>query len=134
MQDVAVRVRVEPGPPKTSKMRRMAPELYQRVFKQLPGEKDLGLWEASNSLWSSNLTVADKPEKAIRICPDYSEFNKITKKDKYPIPRMEDIRLNIAGKRFISLVDLTKGFNNFSVQLQFEGSTISRWKSAAVSR
>ena len=93
----------------------MAPELYQRVFKQLQEEKDLGLWEVSNSPWSAPLTIAAKPEKAIRICSDYSEFNKVTKKDKYPIPRMEDIRLNIAGKRFISLVDLTKGFNNLYI-------------------
>jgi hypothetical protein len=115
MTDVAVRVRVEPGPPKTAKMRRMAPEVFQKVRNQLSDEKKLGLWEASNSAWSANLTTAPKDDKTIRICADYKEFNKVTKRDKYPIPRMEDIRLNIAGKRFISLVDLTKGFNNLFI-------------------
>ena len=64
MTDVAVRVRVEPGPPKTTKMRRMAPALFQRVRKQLEEEKERGLWEVSNSPWSSCITTAEKPEKA----------------------------------------------------------------------
>ena len=115
MEDMAVRVRVEPGPPIAQKMRRMAPAMYERVYKQLTEEMELGLWERSNSPWASNITTAEKPHNAIRICADYAEFNKVTKKDKYPIPRMEDIRLNLAGKKFISLVDLTKGFNNLLI-------------------
>ena len=84
MTDVAVRVRVEPGPPKYQKMRRMAPDLYQKVRKQLEDEKALGLWESSNSAWSSNITTANKSDGSTRICADYVEFNKVTKKDKYP--------------------------------------------------
>ena len=75
MTDMAVRIRVEPGPPKCVKMRRMAPAVFHQVRKQLEEEKRLGLWEVSNSPWSFNLTTASKPDSTVHTCSDLADFN-----------------------------------------------------------
>ena len=115
MIDVAIRVRVKVTDPIAVKMRRMSSEEFEIAKKQLLEEIKLGLWEPSNSPWAQNLTWAPKPDGSLRLCIDFRRVNEVTVKDKYPLPRMEDILLNISGKQFISLIDLTKGFNNLFI-------------------
>ena len=83
-------------------MRRMSTAEQDQARKQLTEEMDLGLFEPSHSPWASNITWAPKPNGTLRICVDFKRINKVTIKDKYPLPRMEDIIQNISGKKFVS--------------------------------
>ena len=115
MEDLALRVKLKTTQPVAEKMRRFSPQVTEAMKKQLLEEIALGLYEKSQSPWAANLTPAMKSDKTVRICIDLRRVNNVTIRDRYPLPRMEDIILNIKGKRFKSLVDLTKGFNNLFI-------------------
>ncbi len=53
--------------------------------------KGPGIIEPSSSLWSSLVTLVPKKEGTTRFCVDYQKLNKVTRKDSYPLPRMDDI-------------------------------------------
>ena len=115
MSDVAVRVRLTSSKPISAKPRRMSSTEHAQAVKQLSSEVALGLFEPSKSPWSSNITWAKKADGSLRICLDFRPVNEVSVKDKYPLPRLEDIVANLSGKTSISLVDITKGFNNLHV-------------------
>ena len=115
MEDVAVRVKLNTQIPIASKMRRMSPEESHRAREYCKMEVALGLYEHCKSDWCSNTLFAPKPDGTLRMCVDYRKINEVTIKDKYPLPRIENIVANIAGKRFISLVDMKLGFQNLFI-------------------
>ena len=115
MTDVAIRVHLLPHPPIAGKMRKMSPTEAKIAREYFEKEIALGLFEFANSEWSANVTWAPKPDASLRLCLDFRRINGITKKDKNGIPRMEVITGNIAKKDSISLVDLTRGFNNLNI-------------------
>lgn len=115
MEDVAIRVRLTDPTPIAEKMRRIAPATRDQAIKQLKDEVALGIWEPSNAEWACNILHVPKPDKSLRMCIDYRRINKVTIRDQYPIPRLEDIILNISKCKYRSLIDLTKGFNNLFI-------------------
>jgi hypothetical protein len=56
-----------------------------------------------------------KPGGGIRLCIDYRLLNAITKKDRYPIPLIEETMANIAGCRIITKLDIWKAFNRIRI-------------------
>ena len=114
-EDVAVRVTLLTDKPIHRKMRRMSPEETATAKEYLTKEIELGLFEPANSPWASNITWAPKADGTLRFCVDYRTINDITLKDCYPLPRMENVVANIKGKKFISLIDMAKGFNNLVI-------------------
>lgn len=118
MDDLVVRVKLTTDRPVYRKARYMNEQERQRAITQLQAEMQLGLFEPANSPYSCNITWAQK-ESAVdasrRLCINYQPLNDITEADKYPLPRCENVMRNLAGKRYLSLVDLRKGFNNLYV-------------------
>ena len=93
----------------------MSPAEYDKAKTQLEHEMKLGLSETSKSQWVSNLPWERKSDRTLHLCINYSRVNDITVKDKYPIPKLEDVVANLQGERFISLLDITTGFNNLYI-------------------
>lgn len=54
--------------------------------------------------------LVDKPDGTIRFCTDYRKLNSITKADAYPTPRMEDCIDKIGKSKYITKLDLLKGY------------------------
>jgi hypothetical protein len=52
-----------------------------------------------------------KPGGGIRLCIDYRKLNAITKKDRYPIPLIEEIIANLIGCKIMTRLDIRKAFN-----------------------
>ena len=78
---------------------------------------------ASSSPWSSPCLLVPKPDGTSRFCTDFRKVNAVTVPDSYPLPRMEDCIDNIGSARFVSKLDLLKGY--WQVPLTARASTIS---------
>ncbi len=69
-----------------------------------------GLAEPSFSPWSSPCLLVPKPDGTFRLCTDYRKVNSVTVPDSYPLPRMEDCIDNLGSAKFVTKLDLLKGY------------------------
>ena len=54
----------------------------------------------SNSPWASPIVLVPKKDDSIRLCVDYRKVNKITQKDAYPFPRIDNTLDTLAGAKW----------------------------------
>lgn len=69
-----------------------------------------GLITPSKSDWSAPIVLVTKPDKSIRICINYRRLNDISTSDNYPIPRISELIENIGSAKYLTQLDLTKGY------------------------
>ncbi|EYC19204.1 hypothetical protein Y032_0025g1233 [Ancylostoma ceylanicum] len=97
-------------PPIKQKTRPVPYGIRAEVESMLIDLKDRKVIEDSQSSWASPIVLVAKKDGTIRLCVDYREVNKVTKKDSYPLPPI-DIRLqNLQGKRWFTSLDLASGY------------------------
>ena len=60
----------------------------------------------------------EKQDATLRLCIDYRSLNNITVKDKYPLPRIDEILDNMAGCRYFSKMDLHQGYHQIRIKPQ----------------
>ncbi|KAH9104141.1 hypothetical protein AeMF1_019680, partial [Aphanomyces euteiches] len=74
--------------------------------------EELGLIRPSTSPWASPVLINRKPDGSIRFCIDYRKLNDVTIKDRYPMPRVDDL-LDVLGKsKYFSTMDVASGYWN----------------------
>ena len=83
--------------------RKQAQEILQKML-----EKDIV--QPSTSPWASPIVLVRKKDGSQRFCVDYRKLNGITKKDAYPIPRIDDTLDTLAGSCWFSTLDLVSGY------------------------
>ena len=71
---------------------------------------DLGVIEPSNSAWSSPIVLVPKPDGTWRFCNDFRKLNEISKYDAYPMPRIDELIERLGPARYITTLDLTRGY------------------------
>ncbi|XP_059424715.1 retrovirus-related Pol polyprotein from transposon 17.6 isoform X1 [Carassius carassius] len=69
-----------------------------------------GLAVPSQSPWSSPCLLVPKPDSTFRFCTDYRKVNSISKPDSFPLPRMEDCVDKVGSSKFVTKLDLLKGY------------------------
>ena len=89
---------------------RIPQSLLKAVNEELDEMLAMGKVRPSASPWASPVVIVPKPDGTIRFCIDYRKLNSVTKIDAYPIPRTEEMPEKIARAKFISKIDLTKGY------------------------
>ncbi len=69
-----------------------------------------GVIRPSNSPWSSPVVLVRKKDGSHRFCVDYREVNSVTKKDKFPLPRVDDLLDQLGETKYFSSLDLASGY------------------------
>ncbi|GFX27079.1 hypothetical protein TNCV_439851 [Trichonephila clavipes] len=80
--------------------------IHEEVQKML----DEGIVQPSESPWSSPIVLVRKKDGSWRFCVDYRKLNSVTKKDVYPLPRIDDTLDCLKGAMFFSSMDLRSGY------------------------
>jgi hypothetical protein len=81
-------------------------EVTQLIADML--EKDI--IEESESPWSSPVVLVTKKDGSFRFCIDYHKVNNVTRKDAYPLPRIDDTLEMLAGSNWLTTIDLLSGY------------------------
>ena len=89
---------------------RMYPAELLELKKQLDFLLEHGYIRPSNSPYGAPVLFAPKKDGALRLCLDYRGLNNQTVKDKYPLPRDQDIFDQLQGARFFSSLDALWGY------------------------
>jgi hypothetical protein len=74
------------------------------------------IYSVCYSQWVSNLVPVRKKIKDIQLCVDFQHLNKVSLKDNYPIPPMEEILQQVYGAQMMSLLDGFLGYNQIALK------------------
>ena len=96
----------------------MAPTEMFDLKKQVQELEDLGFVRPSTSPWGAPVLFVKKKDRTFRFCIDYRELNKVTIKNKYPLPRIDDLFNQLQGSRVFSKIDLRSGYHQLLVRLE----------------
>ncbi|XP_078515987.1 uncharacterized protein LOC144781172 [Lissotriton helveticus] len=87
------------------------PEARRAIIKRETEKMlEMGIIEPSVSDWNSPIVLVPKPDGSVRFCIDFREVNKISTFDTYPLPRVDEMVERIGKARYISTLDLCKGY------------------------
>ncbi|KAL0305050.1 UNVERIFIED_CONTAM: Transposon Ty3-I Gag-Pol polyprotein [Sesamum calycinum] len=98
---------------------RMAPLELKELKKQLEELLDKGFIRPSISPWGAPVLFVKKKDGSMRLCIDYRQLNRITIKNKYPLPRIDDLLDQLKSATVFSKIDLRSGYWQLRVE---EGS------------
>ena len=84
----------------------MTPVEMKELAAQLQNISDKGVIRPSVSLWGAHMLFVNKKDGSMRLCIDYRELNKLTIKNKYPLPRIDDLFDQLKGAVYFSKIDL----------------------------
>ncbi|GJU96025.1 hypothetical protein Tco_1320781 [Tanacetum coccineum] len=85
---------------------RLAPSEMKELSEQLQELSDKGFIRPSSSPWGALVLFVKKKDKSFRMCIDYRELNKLTVKNRYPLPRIDDLIDQLQGSSVYSKIDL----------------------------
>jgi len=98
--------------------RRIPIHMREEVDKIIKDMSDEGVIEESKSPWMSPAVLVKKKNGTIRFCIDYRKLNAVTKKDSYPIPRIDDIFDQLSGNAWYSTLDLKSGYWQIKIRAE----------------
>jgi hypothetical protein len=91
-RDIKFIIELIPGTaPIAQRPYRMKPHELEELKKQLADMLSKGLIHPNASPWGSPVLSVDKQDGTIRLCVDYRKLNEVTIKNKYPLPKIEDL-------------------------------------------
>ena len=95
---------------------RMAPVELQKLRVQLYELLDKGFIRLSTSPWGAQVLFVKKKDKTLRLCIDYRQLNRVTIKNRYPLPRIYDLFDQLRGARVYFKIDLRTGYHQLRVR------------------
>ncbi|GJZ51180.1 putative reverse transcriptase domain-containing protein [Tanacetum coccineum] len=88
---------------------RLAPSEMKELSEQLKELSDIGLIRPSSSPWGALVLFVKKKDGSFRMCIDYRELKKLTVKNSYPLPRIDDLFDQLQGSGVYSKIELRSG-------------------------
>jgi hypothetical protein len=118
-RNVGHSISVESGaPPPFRPMYRLSPVEQAEVKSKLIDLLEKGLVEPSTSPYGAPILFVGKKDGSLRMVWDYRYLNKITMKNWYPLPRIDDLLDSISGMKYLTSLDLTSG--HFQIRITDE--------------
>ncbi|KAK9075289.1 hypothetical protein SSX86_003612 [Deinandra increscens subsp. villosa] len=115
-RQVEFRIDLVPGAaPVARSPYRLAPSEMQELSSQLQELLDKGFIRPSSSPWGAPVLFVKKKDGSFRMCIDYRELNKLTIKNRYPLPRIDDLFDQLQGSSYYSKIDLRSGYHQLRI-------------------
>nr|KYP76432.1 Retrovirus-related Pol polyprotein from transposon 17.6 [Cajanus cajan] len=117
MHDVEFSIDLVPGAgPVSVAPYRMAPAELVELKKQIEDLLEKQMVRPSVSPWGAPVLLVKKKDGGARLCVDYRQLNKLTIKNKYPLPRIDDLMDQLRGASVFSKIDLRSGYHQIRVK------------------
>ncbi|GJZ12499.1 putative reverse transcriptase domain-containing protein [Tanacetum coccineum] len=97
---------------------RLAPSEMLELSNQLKELQEKGFIRPSHSPWGAPVLFVKKKDGSMRMCIDYRELNKLTIKNRYPLPRIDDLFDQLQGACCFSKIDLRSGYHQLRVRVE----------------
>ena len=97
---------------------RMSTQELEELKKQLNELTVQGFIRPSVSPWGTAVLFVKKKDGTMRMCIDYRQLNGMTIKNKYPLPRVEDLLDQLQGAKVFSKIDLRSGYHQIRIMEQ----------------
>ena len=94
----------------------MAPVELTEVKKQIQDLLNNNFIRLSTSTWGALVLLVKKKDGTQRLCIDYRELNEVTIKNKYPLPRINDLFDQLCGATIFFRLDLRPSYHRLKVQ------------------
>ena len=107
-------------------LHRMAPVELQELRVQLQELLDKGFIRPSTSPWGAPVLLAKKKDETLRMCIDYRQFYRVTIKNRYPLPRIDDLFDQLRGARVYSKIGLCTSYHQPRVRETYIPKTTFR--------
>ncbi|KAA0067812.1 reverse transcriptase [Cucumis melo var. makuwa] len=95
---------------------RMAPSELKELKMQLQELVDRGYIRPIVSPWGAPVLFVKKKDGTLRLCIDYRQLNKVTIRNKYPLPRINDLFDQLRGAALFSKIDIRSGYHQLKVR------------------
>ncbi|KAK1619957.1 hypothetical protein QYE76_025474 [Lolium multiflorum] len=95
---------------------KMGPKELKELKEQLDDLEQKGFIQESVSPWGSPMIFVDKRDGGRRMCGDYRNLNNVTIKNKYPLPRIQDLFDQVRGAGVFSKIDLRSGYHQIKIK------------------
>ncbi|GJV23574.1 putative reverse transcriptase domain-containing protein, partial [Tanacetum coccineum] len=99
---------------------RLAPYKMKELSDQLKELSDKGFIRPSSSPWGALVLFVKKKDGSFRMCIDYRELNKLTVKNCYPLPMIDDLFDQLQGSNVYSKIDLRSGYHQLRNKKEHE--------------
>ncbi|GKB60890.1 putative reverse transcriptase domain-containing protein [Tanacetum coccineum] len=95
---------------------RLTPSEMKELSVQLQELLEKGFIRPSSSPWGAPVLFVKKKDGSFRMCIDYRELNKLTVKNRYPLPRIDDLFDQLQGSSVYSKMDLRSGYHQLRIK------------------
>jgi hypothetical protein len=95
---------------------KMSVEELKELKKKLTELEEAGYIHSSSSPWGASVLFVQKKDGSQRTCVDYRSLNDVTVKNKYLLPRIEDLFDQMRGTRVFSNIDLRSGYHQMKIR------------------
>ncbi|GJW46598.1 putative reverse transcriptase domain-containing protein [Tanacetum coccineum] len=88
----------------------------KELAEQLQELSNKGFIRPNSSPWGAPVLFVKKKDGSFRMCIDYRELNKLIVKNRYPLPRIDDLFDQLQGSSVYSKIDLRSGYHQLRVR------------------
>ncbi|GKD20907.1 hypothetical protein Tco_1222610 [Tanacetum coccineum] len=99
---------------------RLTPSKMKEFSEQLKELSDKGFIRPSSSPWGAPVLFVKKKDGSFRMCIDYQELNKLRVKNRYPLPRIDDLFDQLQGSSVYSKIELRSGYHQLRNKKEHE--------------
>ena len=94
---------------------RVSQQQRAEIDKHISDMLEQDIIQVSSSPWSSPVVLVKKKDGTTRFCIDYRKLNAVTRKDSYPLPRIDDALDSLSACKYFSTLDLQSGYHQVAI-------------------